>query len=105
MHINITLPPWRADGLLVKCQKSHVIADTQCVGEIDIPFEECIENAKLIAAAPELYYACISAIKALSGRLRAGERMNIDDVTKDLWNAVAKAEGRFTDMWPDLKPK
>lgn len=103
MSTNITPAPWRADGLLVKCQKGHVIADTQCVGEIDIPFEECIANAKLIAAAPELHAACVLAIKALSGRLRAGEVMSIDDVTKAIWNAVAKAEGRYTDM--NLGPK
>lgn len=56
-----TKSKWKVSSSFLVCdEEARIIANCQPIGveAIDIPVHEAIENAKLIAAAPDLMKAC-----------------------------------------------
>jgi hypothetical protein len=90
---NHTPGPWHASTFLVSTKPGHYdygrlsIVQTGC-HDIRDP-EECIANANLISAAPDLLAACFAAIEYCDKRA--------DEETNELWGklsfAVRKAIG------------
>lgn len=96
--------PWRVvqhrEGVYVIGQASKEFQNGRPIARVSAgPAKKCLENARLIAAAPELYQACIDAEQQLTDDIEAA---CWEDDAKDsryplrecLRTALAKAEGR-----------
>lgn len=90
-----TSGPWRASECLTVCQGGGG-AIAQCFwvsGAIELEAAEA--NARLIAAAPEMYDACRTvAALAQNGADTIALLVELNRVAKQCAAAIAKAEGR-----------
>ena len=92
--------PWRRAGLNIASEAETVVAscyadspDSVCVRPTST--DECLANARLIAAAPDLLAACKAAwLASPFNRDREFTRDNQDfDAAQRLLSAITKAEG------------
>lgn len=69
-----TPAPWHVDGVCILDERGKEVAETwgECASI------ECLPNARLIAAAPELYEAVIRSIVALDALYPSGTRLELE---------------------------
>ena len=86
----ITEGEWENDGLEISVRGRGVIANCPTTKKGGVM--ECIANARLIAAAPDLYEACKGMLEGigLTGYYPAAGKTKTDAIRQ----AVAKAEGK-----------
>jgi hypothetical protein len=87
--------PWRATGRrVVKWSDGGVgIGIADCSFAIPEVTDECLANARLIAAAPDLLDALRTLLPQISDRPEAASAFPDEDLAPGL-AAIAKAEGR-----------
>ena len=78
--------PWTADIYCVWAGEIFV-----CGTQTGLPVERQIANARLIASAPDLLAACLSALRALEDNLSPGPMD--EDAKAGLRAAIARATG------------
>ena len=84
-----------AQGMGCNSEHSEVVAITllQAPRLADVEDGRWEENACLIAAAPDLYEACLYAVNATE-EAEVGAKIDWRDVSAKLLSALAKAEGK-----------
>jgi hypothetical protein len=91
--------PWRADRVLVENTDDHMIVHVATWGGENIAdcgtFAECNPaDARLIAAAPDMYGALVALVPLLAAVRDAECTVYVDDAADAIDAALARAEGR-----------